>query len=296
MNLEKHVGWVAVIGRPNVGKSTLINRLVENKVSITSRKPQTTRHRIIGIKNTDEAQIILIDTPGIHESPKRLSRAMTQRAWGAVEDADLLLLMVVAGRAPSLEERRLLESLKKFKEKPLFLIINKIDLVERSSILGEIDRYRKLYPFEAIIPVSALHNDGLDALLREITEALPRGPLHYSEEGWTDQTERFLAEEQIREQIFRCMGDEIPYQTAVQVESFKEKGNRTVVEASIWVEKDSQKGILIGRKGETLKKIGRESRKELEALLGRKVFLSLWVKVDPKWSQKDSALKRFGYL
>ncbi|MBI4208651.1 MAG: GTPase Era [Deltaproteobacteria bacterium] len=295
MQKEKRSGVVVVMGRPNVGKSTLINSWVGSKVSIVSEKPETTRHRIAGIVNTSEAQIVFLDTPGIHESGKLLNKIMVRKAWFAVEEADVLLLLVEAGRSPSLEEKRIIEGIQRF-SKPVFLLINKIDLVKRSKLLTQIDQYQALYPFKAIIPISALKRDGIPVVEKEILPCLSVGPAYYTEDQWTDQTERFLVEELIREKIFKETYEEIPYETAVRIESFQDKERVTVIEATILVEKQSQKGIVIGKKGGTLKKIGEEARNEIELLLDRKVFLQLWVKVEEGWSKKEESLKRLGLL
>jgi GTP-binding protein Era len=292
---EKLSGIVVVMGRPNVGKSTLINAWVGSKVSIVSEKPETTRHRIAGIVNTSKAQIVFLDTPGIHESGKLLNQVMVRKAWFAVEEANVLLLLVEAGRSPSLDEKRIIEGIHRF-SKPVFLLINKIDLVKRSKLLTQIDQYQALYPFKAMIPISALKRDGIDVVEKEILSCLSAGPSYYPEDQWTDQTERFLVEELIREKVFEEIYEEIPYETAVQIESFQDKEKITVIEATILVERQSQKGILIGKKGGTLKKIGEGARKEIELLLDRKVFLQLWVKVEEGWSKKEESLKRLGLL
>ena len=289
-------GYISILGRPNVGKSTLFNRFVGDKIAIVSKKPQTTRNRILGIRNMENAQLIFLDTPGLHEGRSTLNRRMVETAVTSSQDADVLLFIVEAS-SPALEkDRKTLESLKGNPGVPL-LVINKIDLVRKGTLLPMIDQYRKLHPFQEIIPVSAATGEGVDIVLKSILNVLPESPPYYPEEIVTDQTERFLASEIIREKVIQQAYQEIPYSTAVTIESFKEQPgkNLVVIQGTIHVERDSQKKILIGRGGQKLKNIGEAARKEIEAFLGTRVYLELWVNVENNWTQDPRALDRLGY-
>ena len=289
-------GYISILGRPNVGKSTLFNRFVGDKIAIVSKKPQTTRNRILGIRNMENAQLIFLDTPGLHEGRSTLNRRMVETAVTSSQDADVLLFIVEAS-SPALEkDRKTLESLKGNPGVP-FLVINKIDLVRKGTLLPMIDQYRKLHPFQEIIPVSAATGEGVDIVLKSILNVLPESPPYYPEEIVTDQTERFLASEIIREKVIQQAYQEIPYSTAVTIESFKEQPgkNLVVIQGTIHVERDSQKKILIGRGGQKLKNIGEAARKEIEAFLGMRVYLELWVNVQNNWTQDPRALDRMGY-
>ncbi|WP_456431176.1 GTPase Era [Thermosulfuriphilus sp.] len=288
-------GYVAIIGAPNVGKSTLLNQYLGQKVAICTPKPQTTRHQIRGILSGPDFQIVFVDTPGIHEAKILANQAMVEAALRALEEVDAVLLVVdVANRQPSLEEK-IIGFLSRV-QKPAVLALNKIDLVKKSELLLMIETFSQAYPFSAIVPISALKGDGLSDLLQELLKLLPEGPPFYDPETFTDQTERQLAAEIIREKIFLLTGQEIPYATAVIIEDWEddEEKNLSRIRATVFVERDSQKGIVIGKGGRMLKKIGQLAREELEFLLGRRVYLELWVKVLSDWRRDPKALRRLG--
>ncbi|MBU2226893.1 MAG: GTPase Era [Proteobacteria bacterium] len=292
-------GFIGIIGRPNVGKSTLLNGIVGERIAITSRKPQTTRNRIMGIRNLAgerPGQLIFLDTPGIHRGTSPLNRAMVEAATGAIGNVDLLLLIAEAGAAPHPDDRFIIEALRE-SAPPVFLAINKIDLVKKSLLLPLIDAFSGLHPFREIIPISALKGIGVDALIGEIWEALPEGPRYFPEEMMTDRSERFIAAEFIREKITILTHQEVPYATAVVVDAFKEDEARNMIRiaATIHVAKDSQKGIIIGRKGAMLKAIGTKARLEMEKFFAAKVFLELFVRVAKDWTNDPRMLQEFGY-
>ncbi len=278
-----------------MGKSTLMNSILGSKVSIISEKPQTTRNRIVGIKNLPDAQLIFLDTPGIHIPRRKLNELMVEQAFSAMEDSDVILFMIDMQSPYGDEDRLVLKKLSS--EKPVILVINKIDLFKKSEILPVIDEYRNLFNFKEIVPVSALYMDGIDILLNLAKNYLPEGPPFYPEDILTDQTERFFAAETIREKIYELTRQEIPFSTAVYVDEFKENAEKGIIEirAIIYVERDSQKGILIGEKGNMIKEIGTRARMDLERFFGIKVFLDLWVKVLKNWSKDTVMLKRIGY-
>ncbi|HHW19833.1 MAG TPA: GTPase Era [Thermodesulfovibrio thiophilus] len=286
-------GYVAIIGKPNVGKSTLLNTILGEKVSIVTEKPQTTRNKIIGIKNFPDAQIIFIDTPGIHRPKHKLGQFMVKQSYEAMDIVDIIVFMV---EPEPLKEAELLiiEKLKKF-NKPVILVINKIDTIAKQNLLPLIDIYKDWYPFKEIIPISALKSDGVQNLLEIIISYLPEGQKLYPEDMLTDQMERFMVSEFIREKIMKYTMDEIPYSVAVQIERWEETKKLIKISANIYVEREGQKIIIIGKKGERLKKIATEARLEIEKFLGTKVFLEVWVKVRKKWRQKDMLLKALGY-
>lgn len=289
-------GFISLIGRPNVGKSTLLNLLLGEKIAIISDKPQTTRNRILGIKNHPEGQIVFWDTPGIHRARSRLNRSMVKTALATYKEVDGICFIVEANRPFDDENDYILETLRKV-EKPVLLVINKIDLIPKPELLPIMDRYSRLRSFEQIIPISALLGQGVEVLVAEMLKILPVGPRLFPEDMITDLPERFLAAELIREKVFHRTREEVPYATAVVVEEFKEREEKNLVfiKATIQVERESQKGILIGGKGRMLKEIGRQAREEIESLLGTKVFLELWVKVEKNWREDPSALRRLGY-
>lgn len=287
-------GFVTIIGRPNVGKSTLMNALLKEKIAIVSDKPQTTRNKITGILNTKDAQVIFWDTPGIHTHKGLLNDYMVKAAKAACEEVDLVVFMVEAARPMATGEAEIIEFIKGLRTR-VFLVINKVDLVKKDSLLSVMDSYSKTGLFAEIIPVSSLTGENLGDLEKTIVESLPEGPRYFPEDELSDQPERFIAAEIIREKIFRQTTDEIPYSTAVMVEDMKDKGEIVYIRADIYVEKDSQKGIIIGAKGAMLKRIGEAARKDIERLLGVKVFLELWVKVKKEWREKPGALGEFGY-
>jgi GTP-binding protein Era len=289
-------GFVAIVGAPNVGKSTLLNRVLGQKISITSRKPQTTRNRILGILHRDRSQMVFIDTPGIHRSAKPLNERIVEAAVAVLAEVDLVLVLVDLTRSDPDAETMIAGRLAGTRT-PLVLALNKTDLVEPARVLEAIDAWSPVLPFAAVVPVSAAHGEGLLSLIEAMEGALPQGPPLYPEDMVTDVSERFLAGEIVREKVFRLTGQEIPYATAVTVESFREEnaGGLVRIGAVIHVERDSQKGIVIGRKGAKLKEIGRDARIELERMLGKRVYLELFVRVQKNWTKDAKALKRFGY-
>lgn len=286
-------GFVAIVGLPNVGKSTLMNQILGTKVAIATPKPQTTRFNLRGILTGPDYQIVFVDTPGIHQARELFNRLMVEQAVRAIEEVDGVLWVVDASDRRPAEEEKILEILKKA-EKPTVLALNKIDLIKKSELLPMIDFFSRLYPFRAIVPVSALERDGLDDLVEELVALLPEGLPYYPPEMVTDQPERVLAAEIIREKVFMLTRQEVPYSTAVVVEEFREDPERDLlyIQATIYVEKDSQKGILIGKGGQMLKKIGTLAREELEFLFGKRVYLDLWVKVLKGWRKEERLLRR----
>jgi GTP-binding protein Era len=288
-------GFISIVGRPNVGKSTLFNRILGEKIAIVASKPQTTRTRILGIKHTDEGQLIFIDTPGFHEGGTELNHRMVRTAIASGQDADILFFIIEAPSPQEEKDRQLIKSLGNTGIS--LLVINKIDLVKKGTLLLLIDRYQRLHPFREIIPVSALTGEGIDILLSETLKYLPESPPYYPEDMITDQTERFWVSEIVREKVILHSYQEIPYSVAVTIDDYKENAqkNLVVIKATIHVERDSQKKILIGKGGQKLKEIGEEARKEVEAFLGSRVFLELWVNVEKRWTQDPRALTRLGY-
>jgi GTP-binding protein Era len=289
-------GFISVLGRPNVGKSTLFNRLLGDKIAIVAEKPQTTRNRILGIKNVEGGQLIFLDTPGIHPGRSELNQRMVRTAIASGRDAEVILFLIEA-TAPRVErDREMIEPLRGSSGIP-FLVINKIDLVKRKNLLPIMDRYQTLHSFKEILPVSAMTGEGIDILLDEILKVLPESPPYYPEDMVTDQTERFWVSEIIREKVIRQSYQEIPYSTAITIEAFEEHSekNLMVIKGTIHVERDSQKKILIGKGGQRLGKIGEAARKEVEGFLGTRVFLELWVSVEKNWTQDPRALNRLGY-
>lgn len=299
INIEskKHYsGFAAIVGRPNVGKSTLTNHLIGEKIAIMSDRPQTTRNKIMCIMNTDNAQIMFLDTPGIHKPHHKLGEYMVRTAENTLKEVDVILFVVDASEKRGAGEEYITELMQKVKT-PVILVVNKIDkLQDKDKLFRIIDSYSKTYDFAAIVPVSALEDEEFPGLVAEITKHLPEGPAYFPDDMITDQPERVIAAEMIREKILLLTRDEIPHSIAVEVEEFKERDNDDVyIRATIFVERDSQKGIVIGAKGSLLKKIGQQARADIEGLLGCKVFLDLWVKVKADWRNKDKALKQFGY-
>lgn len=293
---EYRSGYIGIMGRPNVGKSTLLNGLLQFRLAITSPKPQTTRHRLLGVKTLPGAQMIYLDTPGVHRFKGALNRYMLDEALRALQEADLILLLAEADGSSLAEDRRILEGFGGI-QSPVLLVLNKIDRVKKPALLKIMDDYRHLYPFEALIPISALKGEGVDELEREILRRLPPGPQYFPEDQLTDLPERFLAGEVIREKVYLLCGEEIPYAVAVVVEQFEERDppGPTYIRAILYVEKESQKGILIGAGGRMLKRIGKAAREDLQGLLGRSAYLDLWVKVEKNWSKSESVLRRLGY-
>lgn len=287
-------GLVALVGRPNVGKSTLLNRILGQKISITSSKPQTTRHRILGIKTTAQAQVVYVDTPGLHRGGKRaLNRALNRAASDAIADVDLVVFVVEAGHWTD-EDELVLQRLGQA-GLPVLLAVNKIDrLTDRAQLLPELQALAARFDFAEVLPLSATRGENLDRLEQCVTSRLPEGPPYFPEEQITDRSERFLAAELIREKLFRRLGQELPYGLTVQIEQFKDDDGLLRIHGLVWVERDSQKAIVIGKGGAMLKQIGREARLDMERLFGAKVFLQLWVKVKSGWADDERALRSLG--
>ena len=289
-------GFVAMIGRPNVGKSTLLNALVGQKLVIVSDKPQTTRNRLLGILTLPEAQIVFVDTPGIHRPLHKLGSYMVEAAIDVIEDADVVLFMVDLSFPPGKEDRLVAEALQRANARHIALVMNKSDMLSADELLARQQAYEALVQTAEQITISALQGTNVDALLRQIIAALPIGPRYFPEEQVTDQLERFVTAELIREQVLRRTEQEIPHAVAVFVDEFKQRReDLAYISAMILVEKDSQKGILIGEKGKMLKQIGEAARAEIEEMLGHKVFLELWVKVNKNWRSDEAQLRRLGY-
>lgn len=290
-------GFIGIVGRPNAGKSTLFNAIIGDNISIVADKPQTTRNKITGIKNLPDAQLIFLDTPGMHKPKTPLNRAMIQTARETIGDADVLLMLIEANSAVHPHDLFLIESLAQIRV-PVFLVINKIDLIEKKFLLPLIDKFRTLYDYREIFPISALKGDGLAALLDAIKKLLPEGPQLFPEDILTDATERFIAAEFIREKIILLTKQEIPYASAVTIDLFKEDKEKNLIRisATISVEKESQKAIMIGKKGAMLKNIGIQARLQMEKLFGARVYLELFVRVKKDWTSSDKMLREFGLL
>lgn len=290
-------GFVTIVGRPNVGKSTLSNRLAGEKISIISNKPQTTRNTIKTIINSQDSQVIFIDTPGIHKPKNKLGEYMVSLAENTLNEVDIVLFLAEAtDEEPGAGDMFIIEQLKKLKT-PVFLIINKIDLIKKEQLFSRISKYTSEMDFKAVIPISALNDEGTDIVLNEIKKLLPEGPKYFPDDIITDQPEKAIVAELIREKILELVLEEVPHGAGVEVISFKERKGRELVdiEANIYCEKETHKGILIGKEGKMLKKIGSLARADIEKLLGVKVFLQLWVKVKPDWRNSDNMLKTLGY-
>ena len=288
-------GYVAIVGRPNVGKSTLMNRLLGQKIAIVSPKPQTTRNRIAGIRTTDASQTIFLDTPGIHRARSLINRRMVDIALNTLGEVDGILWLVDARDGLRRDDEEIAERLKPLPA-TVIVLLNKIDAIAKGKLLPLMQRLAELMPGREIIPITALKGDGVDVVLDRIEKLLPEGPRYYTEGEITDQTERFLAAEIVREKVFLRTREEIPYGTAVTIDEFTEKEEKhlIVVKATIHVERETHKPILIGRRGAMLKEIGTEAREELEKILGCKVFLELFIRVDPGWTQDPNALSELG--
>ena len=295
MEAKYKSGFIAVIGRPNVGKSTLINSLIGQKIAIMSDKPQTTRNRILCVLTEPDAQVVLLDTPGIHKPLHKLGEYMENTAEATLKEVDAILFVVDATEKFGAGEKYILERLKATKQ-PVVLVVNKLDLIEKSQVLPIIESYQARYPFTGIVPISAKEKLNLDSLLGEVKKHLPEGPQYYPEDMVTDQPERIIVAELIREKVLELTRDEVPHAVAVEVEEMPTRPNGDVfVRATIYVERDSQKGIIIGNRGAMLKEIGARARHDIEVLLGSKVFLDLWVKVKKDWRNRSSVLKGFGF-
>jgi len=287
-------GFVALVGRPNVGKSTLLNRILGEKVAIISDKPQTTRTRILGVKHLAGAQMVFLDTPGIHKPKFELNKRMVEVALHVLDEVDLAFFMVEAMEPPGPGDRFVLERLKE-RDVPVFLVVNKVDLVKKLRLLPLLDEYSRMHEFAEIVPVSAKTGDGVDRLLDLALARMPEGPSYFSEDVVTDQPMRVLAAEIIREKLLQKTRDELPFAVAVGIDSFKEEGKLARISATIYVEKDSQKAIVIGKHGQILKDVGTYARIDMENLFDMKVFLELWVKVKEAWRQDARMLVELGY-
>ena len=287
-------GFALILGAPNAGKSTLMNRLLGEKISITSRKPQTTRNKILGVFHQKDAQIVFLDTPGVHAAKDLFNKRIVEVALSSIGDVDVVLLIVDANKPDHVSENILLKTLSA-SNKPVVLAVNKIDRKKSPEIPAILEQWSSRYSFKAIVPVSAKLGIGIEKLVDALVRIIPSGPPFFPEDTLTDVPLRFIVSEMIREKVFRLTGEEIPYSIAVTVEKYEEKDNLSVIHATIHVEKNSQKGIIIGNKGQMLKKIGQESRKDIEKLLDHRVYLNLFVRVQKNWSKDTRALRRFGY-
>ncbi len=294
MKKDYKSGFVTLIGRPNVGKSTLMNHLIGQKIAITSNKPQTTRNRIQTVLTTEEGQIVFVDTPGIHKAKNKLGEYMVNVAERTLNEVDVVLWLVEPGTYIGAGEQHIAGRLKKVKT-PVILVINKIDSVKREEVFPAIDAYKDIYDFAEIVPVSARNGDNTDELIRVVMKYLPYGPQFYDEDTVTDQPERQIVAELIREKALHCLKEEIPHGIAVAIEQMKVKGRVMHIEATIICERDSHKGIIIGKQGNMLKKIGSTARYEIERMLEMQVNLKLWVKVKKDWRDSEFLMKNFGY-
>ena len=293
--LEHKSGFVAIVGRPNVGKSTLLNRIVGQKIDIMSDKAQTTRNKIQGVYTTPEAQLIFIDTPGIHKPKHRLGDFMVESAYSALREVDAVLFMISADQKRGRGDDFIIERLKNV-QSPVYLIINKIDKVHPDELLGIIEDYSAQMPFAQVVPISATEGNNVDRLMEVLIAEMPEGPQYFPDDQVTDHPEYFIVSELIREKVLFLTRDEVPHSVAVVVDSMKRNENDKIqIQATIIVERDSQKGIIIGKGGKMLKEIGTKARKDIENLLGDKVFLELWVKVQKDWRDKRVYLQDFGY-
>ena len=288
-------GFVSIIGRPNVGKSTFLNRIIGQKIAIMSDKPQTTRNKIQGVYTENDAQVIFIDTPGIHKPKHKLGDFMVKMAQTTLKEVDIVLFMVNAVEGFGRGEEFIIEKLKETKQ-PVFLVINKIDQLHPEQLLELIDQYRKLHEFAEIVPISALDGNNVDALIGTIKKYLPEGPQYYPENQVTDHPERFIIAELIHEKVLHLTREEVPHSVAVVIDAIqKREGGAVYINATIVVERASQKGIIIGKQGKMLKEVGKRARFDIEALLGSKVFLEVWVKVQKDWRNKMSQLRDLGF-
>jgi GTPase len=289
-------GFISIIGRPNVGKSTFLNRVIGQKIAIMSDKPQTTRNKVQGVLTLNDAQMVFIDTPGIHKPKHKLGDFMMKVATNTLKGVDLILFMINAEEGWGRGDEFIIEKLKTVKT-PVFLVINKIDQVHPDSLLPLIEKYKEHFDFQAVVPISALEGNNVEALLGQIKELLPEGPQYYPADQVTDHPERFIISELIREKALHLTREEVPHSIAVTIESIKkaDDSDKIHVMATIVIERDSQKGIVIGKQGKMLKEIGQRARKDIEQLLGSKVYLELWVKVQKDWRNKMSQLRDYGF-
>ena len=289
--------FVAIVGKPNVGKSSLLNALVGEKVAIVSNKPQTTRNRITGVLTRGETQMVFIDTPGLHKPRTKLSEYMNKQVTDSVADVDVAVLVVEPEEEIQKPEQELLESFRA-QRLPAILVINKIDTLEsKEPLMGQIQRYAQAFPFAAVVPISALRKDGVEELFQELEKFASPSPFFFDEDTLTDQPERVIVAEIVREKLLRCLFDEIPHGTAVSVERMRERpdGSMMDIEVQIYCERASHKGMIIGKGGEMLKKIATQSRREIERLLGCRVNLQCWVKVSEDWRNRENVIRSFGY-
>jgi GTP-binding protein Era len=289
-------GYVSIIGRPNVGKSTLINHILGQKLCITSRRPQTTRHRLLGIKTTEHSQLIYVDTPGIHSDGKKaMNRYMNRAAASSIDDVDVILF-VIEGTRWTEEDARILKRLESDAKVPVILVANKVDKIEnKDNLLPQLQTISERFDFASVIPISARKGINLTALQDEIANLVPEGEMIFDEDQLTDRSSRFLAGEMVREKLFRHLGQELPYSLTVEIEQFEEEDGLYRISAVIYVERSGQKSIVIGKGGELLKTVGKDARLDMEKLFGCKVFLQLWVKVREGWSDNERMLKNLGY-
>lgn len=288
-------GFISIIGRPNVGKSTFLNRVIGQKIAIMSDKPQTTRNKIQGVYTTNDSQIVFIDTPGIHKPKHKLGDFMMKIATNTLKEVDMILFMINAVEGYGRGDEFIIERLKQTST-PVFLIINKIDQIHPDQLFPLIEQYKALYPFKEVVPISALQGNNVDTLLENLTGYLPEGPQYYPADQVTDHPERFIISELIREKVLHLTREEIPHSVAVVIEAIERRDEGAIyVSATIMVERDSQKGIIIGKQGSMLKEVGQRARVDIEALLGSRVFLELWVKVQKDWRNKLSQLRDFGF-
>lgn len=287
-------GYVSITGRPNVGKSTLLNTILGEKIAIVTPKPQTTRNRIVGIKTITNAQIIFIDTPGIHKPKHMLGELMVREAKEVVKEVDIILFLVEPEN-PGKGDKIIIETISNL-NKPILLIINKVDTIRKPQLLPIIEKYNDIYPFTAIIPISALKGDGIEILLETIVNYLPEGPQYYPDDLVTDQLERFMVSEIIREKVMQITEEEVPHSVATEIIDWNEREDGVIfIRVNIYVEREGQKGIIIGKGGEKLKAVGSKARLEIERLLGNKVFLELWVKIKKDWRSNDQMLRGLGF-
>ncbi|UOY94045.1 GTPase Era [Ectobacillus sp. JY-23] len=295
MNKEYKSGFVSIIGRPNVGKSTFLNRIIGQKIAIMSDKPQTTRNKIQGVYTETDAQIVFIDTPGIHKPKHRLGDFMIKMAENTLKEVDIVLFMINATEQFGRGDEYIIEKLKSTKQ-PVFLVVNKIDQVHPEKLLPLIEKYKEAYSFTEVIPISALEGNNVEALIGTIKKYLPPGPQYYPADQVTDHPERFIIAELIREKVLHLTREEVPHSVAVAIDAIeKREGGAVYVNATVVVERPSQKGIIIGKQGGMLKEVGKRARLDIEMLLGSKVFLELWVKVQKDWRNKMSQLRDFGF-
>ncbi|HLQ72386.1 MAG TPA: GTPase Era [Bacillota bacterium] len=296
MQTEHKSGFIAIIGRPNVGKSTFLNRVIGQKIAIMSDKAQTTRNKIQGVLTEENAQLIFIDTPGIHKPKHRLGDFMVETAEATLNEVDMIMFMINADEGFGKGDQYIIERLQRVKNRPVFLVINKIDLIHPNDIFPLIDQYRNMYDFSEIVPISSIQGNNVDNLLDIIKSNLPSGPIYYPEDQITDHPERFIISELIREKVLHLTREEIPHSVMVHIEHIEVRKNGSLfINAAIIAERNSQKGILIGKQGSMLKEIGKQARKDIEKLLGSKVYLELWVKIQKDWRNRVHFLHEYGY-